>query len=84
MISTLRFLPNALAYFLDRRQRYVFGVILYSRNCRLLSSQSPRHVILSHPGFLACLSEQNPDFEIGIANLEAFSEFRVQALTFRN
>lgn len=41
-----------------------------------------RAIILNHPCFLTRLSQGYPDFEIGIANLEAFSEFRSNRLRF--
>ena len=39
---------------------------------------------MTHPDLRARLSEQNSDFEIGIANLESFLEFRVKGLAFLN
>jgi len=83
MISTLSFLPKALAY------SWIVAPVclpidsLFSKSPPS-GSQFTCNLILSHPGFLSCLSQQNPDFEIGIPKLETFSEPRVEALTFLN
>lgn len=51
-------------------------MILHSRDGRLLRFQFARHLIVSHPGLLSCLFEEDADLEIGIADLKALGELR--------